>query len=163
MKNRSIPVPEPRVEKPPGRNLQLAWATAFAINLLLPSFFGLMFLGSVSAIVGACIAIVIMYFLGHFVCEIRPRLGITLVIGAEHIGVAQLFPILQVVAGLVGLSLGSALGLLKNLKVMDNAHLPNAVTLAGGLLLTLFVGGVLALMALAAGRIDRCSRPQDYL
>jgi len=118
----------------------VAWGGVFSFNIFIPLIFGWMSTTE-SGRTGMAIAIVVQLCAGFWVCARVRTIGHYLVIGGFAIGLSQVFPIPQFVAGLVALIIGRGLGV---------ANTEDNVTSAfGGFIVTMITGSIL--MALSAG------------
>jgi hypothetical protein len=120
------------------------WTLVFVLNLIVPLFFGWM-LTADSGRFGMAAGIGLLWYLGYRACGQNDWWGRALVRGGFLVALTQLFPLLQIWAGVVGVGIASALGPL----VMADTHIGGTIhTGLGGLIATVLTG--LSLMGVAA-------------
>lgn len=134
--------------------LQLGWIAVFLFNLTFPLLFGWR-LGGSNGRIGMFAAILILLAAGYWICSARRELGRLLVIGGAFVGLAQIYPILQIVAGLGGMVVGQALGQVGP----DDLAPPTPLTQVGGFIVTLTTGALLMLASTALGYAAQRIRP----
>jgi hypothetical protein len=91
-------------------------------------------------------AVVTLIASGCLVCSNVRKIGVCLIIGGIAIGLTQMFPIPQIVAGTVAMRIGQALGLAK---MDDDDNLACVANEFGGFVITIVTGAIL--MTLSAG------------
>jgi hypothetical protein len=128
------------------RSRQLLWLCAFALNLIVPGSLGLA-MTSLGGRIGMGAAILLLWYLGHRICVMNDATGRALVLGSFIVAAMQLFPILQIIAGIMGMAAAKALGL-GDFSVDDDDISPPGVTELGGLIAAGLTG--LTLMGVAA-------------
>jgi hypothetical protein len=118
----------------------LAWCAVFASNLFVPMLLGLR-ITEKGGRIGMASAVIVAFAVGCWICVRHRTIGVFFVIGGIAVGLSQMFPVLQVVAGLIG-------GV-----ICQNARLMGALGTEtsefAGFFLTLITGGIL--MTLSAG------------
>ena len=87
-----------------------AWVFVFGINLAVPLIFSSSMTDEHGKL-GMFIAIVSLLACGCFACAVRRVFADALIIGGVVVGLLQIFPVLQILAGMFGMAAGSALGL----------------------------------------------------
>ncbi len=129
--------------------LYLAWFAVFLLNLAIPLLLALSQTDERGRI-GMLIAVTLLCAAGCWVCANSARAGRSLVVGGVLVGLSQLFPILQMIAGLTAITVAAALGLTKR-----EVH-ASITTEIGGTIVTLITGTILMSMAAGVGFvIDR--------
>lgn len=88
-------------DKPGG--LHAAWAAIFAINLTVPLIFGWS-LVSEHGKLGMSAAAIALLIGGWCVCSVHPLIARQAIVGGTIVGLSQLIPVVQMVAGLLGRS-----------------------------------------------------------
>ena len=130
------------------RRLYFGWLGVFGLNLIVPLLSALT-LTNASGQVGMLLAMVVILTIGLCICAIARELGFALVTGGVAVGLTQIAPILQIIAGVLGFSLARAMGL------DDPAGEVNAGTVLAGFVITMVVGGLLVAVSLVAGLVIR--------
>lgn len=132
------------VERPMGRPPYSLWGWVYLANLPLATFLGFRvaygpgWIGMASGVAG-------LYAAGRWMCRVNPRVVRTVSYGGVIVAAAQCIPILQLVAGVLGMAAANMLG---------QAPFPDQVgsmTLMGGLIATLATGAALIACAWIAG------------
>ncbi len=131
-----------------GRALVLSWAVVFAANLIVPGFLGWMVTREGGKL-GMLIGTILVFALGCRACFVSRRAMLTVVYGGWVVAASQLFPFLQMLAGMMGVEVAVALG------QATDERLPDVVTISGGVVATMFVGFALIAAALAFGAACR--------
>jgi hypothetical protein len=126
-----------------------AWPFWLGANLIIPVLFGLQFTGR-SGRWGMAFAIVLFLIGGWCVCYSSRKLGRYLNIGAAILSFTQIFPLLQVVAGMFGVWVAVFIGCFQPATDIDNAEVLNEL---GGFVVTSIVGCILLSVALFIGLI----------
>jgi hypothetical protein len=121
--------------------LLAGWTAVFLLNMAVPLLFGWNMTAKHGRI-GMFAAAVLLLFLGGWVCVVREKLGRALVRGGVGIGLGQLLPVLQVMAGLAAMDVGH---LLRQVKGDDILSEP------GGFIMTIVTGGLLMCAAFVLG------------
>jgi hypothetical protein len=84
----------------------VAWVLVFLGNLIVPLLCGWQMTGS-GGHVGIVLAIVPMWCLGHYVVDSYRTVRGPLLAGGLCVGLSQVVPVIQVIAGLVGVGIAS--------------------------------------------------------
>jgi hypothetical protein len=79
------------------------WSVAFAANLPIPAFLGWEYTAANGGLIGMSLAVVALYTVGLRLCATGPDLRRVLVRGAARSAACQLFPVPQLVAGIIAL------------------------------------------------------------
>jgi len=119
------------------RLLLTAWATVFVVNMAMPVFFAWSITGE-SGRIGMIAASVVLFGCGCWICLMARRLAKGLIVGAVLVALTQVFPALQILAGILGLAVAEALHLSQ---YRDRG--PEITTELGGFVVTLITGGIL--------------------
>jgi hypothetical protein len=138
--------------------LHLAWVIVFLLNLVVPGFFGWMVTES-GGRNGMLIATLLLLALGYGACGAARRTARTLVFGGLLVTITQFFPLVQIVAGFIGLGIGEAIG---QADMSDDALPGQVKSEAGGFLITLVTGGLLMAISLVAGGFLRIITPGHW-
>ena len=125
---------------------QICWIVVILANLILPLPMGLSCTAG-SGITGIFAAIGLLWFFGHVESGKAPRMGFALNAGGLIVAMSQLYPGLQIISGILGLSIGERIGLVSRDMKISSAM--------GGLLVTLLTGGMLIAIAWMAGLVVR--------
>ena|SRR5215469_8051735 len=125
------------------KRLYFGWLTVFALNVIVPLLIGLGVTTSGGRI-GMLLAMLVLLALGFWICARAREVGFALVVGGVAVALSQVFPILQVMAGIFGFALAESIGL-------SGPRGGDLETLAAGFAVTLATGGLLAAASLAAG------------
>jgi hypothetical protein len=124
-----------------------AWAFVLAINMAVP----LLFSGSVTeqhGKLGMGVALLSFLVCGCYLCAYHRKLALALLVGGVLVALTQLFPILQILAGLIGMAVGQSLGQTSSGADEATPHLRSEV---GGFVVTLVTGGILIGAAACSG------------
>ncbi len=129
---------------------QLGWVCVLGLNLIIPLMFGLGFAQD-DARWGMWLAIGCIWLAGHFYCKRGRVNAYSLVVGGAFFALGQLIPVLQIVAGMIGLSVARGLNL-TNLP-SDTKPLPSTSSFFGGFLATTITAFLLIPIAYSIGRL----------
>jgi hypothetical protein len=133
------------------KRLYIAWAVVFALNLIVPLLCG-WGMTQPSGRLGMLVAGILLLASGYWVCVSARHIGFALVNGGVAMALFQAFPILQLIAGSLGIELAEAIGL-------EVAAIFNGITTAaGGFVVTITTGGLLMAAALVVGLALRALR-----
>ena len=124
-----------------------AWIFVFAINMAVP----LLFSASITeehGKVGMLLAIAAFLASGCFLCAYHRELALALIIGGVIVGLTQLFPVPQILAGWIGLVIAKAVGLAD---FHDAEGSPRLMSELAGFVVTLVTGGILIVDATFIG------------
>ena len=102
--------------------------------------------------IGVGISITAFLLLGWIICRLAPSLAKCLIAGSPIVALTQVFPILHLIAGLLGFLAAVALGLATDGDPMDGAG-PQIDTILGGFLISTVTGCLLSIMAFFFGWI----------
>ena len=97
--------------------------------------------------------------LGFYICAFNRRFSPALIVGGALIAVTQIFPVIQIIAGMLGMTVGKAMGLAI---FGDNHEVPQITTEEGGLIVTLVTGGILMATAACSGLLLRLVTPAHW-
>lgn len=125
---------------------QAAWPIVLAANLTVPLMFGLEVTRG-GGRWGMGLAIALVWLVGHLACARFKVLGPRLVIGGVFVGLSQLSPVLQIMAGSASLDFVSWAGMTGG----EFAGMPDRLTEFGGFLATFLTGGQLLFVAILCG------------
>ena len=124
------------------------WSVIFAANTIVPLMFGLE-LTVKHGRVGVGIASLLLWAGGAILCCWRSSIMWQVILGALITALSQLFPILQIIAGCIGLSAAARLGQAET--GGDGQLLDQVTSEVGGFIVTVIAGGVLLAGAAIAG------------
>jgi MFS family permease len=122
-----------------------AWIFVCAINMAVPLLFSAT-LTEEHGKLGMLLAVVSFFLCGCLLCAFQRNLALAVIIGGVIVALTQLFPILHIVAGWIGMAVGDLLGVADFGRGDDSPRLLNEL---GGFVVTLVTGGIL--MAIATG------------
>ena len=131
----------------PRRGVYLAWVSVFLFNLAVPFFLGWSMTGTHGRI-GLSLAVILLLTSGCWVCTVAPKLGKALIVGGVVVGLAQLFPVLQIFAGMASLAVGEVLGLVD---AGGEVSPPGVRSEFGGFIATIMTGGILMAVSVGIG------------
>lgn len=86
-----------------------AWTGVFVANLAVPVLFGFNVVGK-EGVYGLIGALAVLFWIGFAICLFRFRIGRSLVLGGVAIAIFQVFPILQIICGALGLTVWDQIG-----------------------------------------------------
>jgi hypothetical protein len=118
--------------------LELGWFGVFALNLAFPLLFGWE-LTRANGRIGMLLAIPVLLAAGRWICREHRDLGRLLVVGGVLVGLSQVYPLLQMVAGIGGMLVGQVLGQVS----MAGAATPAPLSQVGGFVMALTTGSLL--------------------
>lgn len=148
------PTPNRRVRK----FSYVAWLFVFAINMAVPLFLSHPVTekhGRLGLLFGA----LLLLALGYYLCAVNRRFGPALIVGGVLIAISQVFPVMQVIAGMLGMTVGKAMGLAS---FGDDYEVPQITTEEGGFIVTLVTGGILMAAAACSGMLLRLVTPAHW-
>jgi hypothetical protein len=144
----SASLPEGTARPRAGAFTYAAWIFIFAINTAIP----LLFSASVTdqhGKLGMSMAALFLLALGCYICAANRKLAVALLAGGALIALTQLLPGLQIIAGMIGMGVGQALGH-ATLSGDDNPA-ARITSEFGGVVVTFITGGILMAGSLCAG------------
>jgi hypothetical protein len=131
----------------PSRRIYLVWTIVFVLNLAVPLLIAWN-VSNDSGGLGMFAAIAALYLLGSWICAKHCRhLGVGLIAGGLCVGLTQVFPLLQIMAGSVGFAIATRLGQVDG----RNGDLPDVNSAIGGFIITMTTGVLLMAAALVIG------------
>ena len=101
---------EPGQDKRPGRGelpLWLLWFGVYLVNMPIPIILALALVEGAGT-VGMAVGIVLVFGIGCGACVFARRLTIPVILGGLVVALGQLFPILQVMAGSIGMGMAKS-------------------------------------------------------
>ncbi len=125
---------------------QISWPIVLAANLIVPLILGLEVTRE-GGRRGMGLAITLVWLMGHLACARSKAIAPRLVIGGFFVGLSQLYPVLQVMAGMVALDIVSQTSMV-GLNLIDMQY---RLTELGGFLTTFLMGGQLVFAAILSG------------
>jgi hypothetical protein len=140
------------------RRHYFAWVVVFVFNMAVPLLFGWEETRDHGK-VGLMVAALLLLALGCLICAADRRLATPLIAGSAMIGITQVFPLLQIVAGLLGMSVGRALGLGAHGRDAGPGRIGSE---AGGFVVTLVTGGILMAVSAGSGMLIRLLTPSRW-
>lgn len=129
------------------RRIKFAWFGVFVLNLCAPLFVGWLTTEK-GGRNGMFAGVGVLFLAGYWLCTRARSIGRALVVGGLAIGLTQVLPAMQMMAGIVGLCVVSALRLGK--PAPDDVML-SVRSDASGFVLTIVTGGLLMAAAFVAG------------
>jgi hypothetical protein len=124
----------------------LPWLVVYVVNLIVPLILAVSATNQ-SGKVGMGLGILLVFALGCRLCFVSRRAVLTVVYGGWVVAAAQLFPLLQICAGIAGIRVASALSGWS----MHREEKGDSVL--GGFLATVVTGALLLTVATVLGRI----------
>jgi hypothetical protein len=129
----------------------IAWIFIFAINMAIPLLFGASMTEQHGRL-GMSVAALLLLVLGSYICAANRKLAVALLAGGAVVALTQLFPILHIIAGMIGMTVGQALGH----ATLDSDDSPSRITSEyGGFVVTFVTGGILMAGSLFIGVLLR--------
>jgi hypothetical protein len=129
----------------------IAWIFVFAINMALPLLFSAPMTEQHGRL-GMAVAAVLLLVLGCYICAANRKLAMALLAGGAVVALAQLFPIIHIIAGMIGMTVGQAVGH----ATLDSDDGPSRITSeSGGFIVTFVTGGILMAGSLFIGVLLR--------
>lgn len=83
----------------------LAWTVAYAANLIIPLYFGLLVCGKTESWLGMAMGVLVWWALPAPICFWSGRIRVALVIGAGFVAITQFIPMIHLIAGIVAIDL----------------------------------------------------------
>jgi hypothetical protein len=127
--------------------IYLGWFAVFVFNMTFPLSVAWTMTPK-SGRTGIGVAAVALATAGCWICAKARTIGRYLVIGGILIGLTQVFPVLQIIAGVVGMAVGQIFQLIER---GDDTDLNLGISELGGLIITLITGSLLMAMSAATG------------
>ncbi|WP_435015733.1 hypothetical protein TA3x_003284 [Tundrisphaera sp. TA3] len=144
-----------RLDRDRMRSLSLDWVFIYLLNLPVCLILG-GFTTMTGGWPGMLTGILLLFALGFYSCRMSYPLGLAFIKGGFLLGLAQILPMAQLLAGSMGL------GLAGEFEAMSGSPLRHEYELrsfASGLIATLGTGGLLMMLALVFGLIHRLMVP----
>jgi hypothetical protein len=140
------------------KRLCLGWLAVFALNLIVPLFLG-WGVTAPEGRIGMLLAVLFILVLGLWICASARQVGFALVVGGVAVALSQVFPILQMMAGIFGFALAQGIGVLARDADGIAADVFHDVdTVAAGFVVTMTTGGLLVAASTVAGLAIRAAR-----
>ena len=127
--------------------LGLAWTAVFLLDLPIPLLFGWDLTEHHGAL-GMFAALIVSGVCGGWICVLKPKFGLPLVVGGAVAALSQVFPLLQIIAGAIAIVIGEALGQVGPGRGNVAGQIASET---GGFLVTMITGLLLLTAALAVG------------
>lgn len=143
-----------------GWRLYVVWGTVFAFNMALPLLIGWQMTEEHGRL-GLLAAVAILFVLGCCLCASDRRFAIILIVGAVFVGLSQVIPILQAVAGVIGLVMGQVVGGVEPHKSVD-VTFREVINDLGGFVAMFVTGGILMGASAACGVLVRKFTPDRW-
>ena len=134
------------------------WLIAFSANMIVPLIFGLSETHE-NGRDGLWFAVASLFAIGLAVCMFQQRLATTTIIGSVVVGLSQLFPILQIIAGVLAFGMTDRFGLRHN-DALDSW--PRIYNESSGFVVTFVTGSLLILASLITGALIRLNTPSQW-
>lgn len=138
-----IEIPEPVVGP---KRRPILWTVLYLANLIVPLFFGFQCVDGWIGAIGMFAAILVFYAMTLFIAERRRRLYAPACVGAAFVGLSQFYPVTQMYAGMVALTITGML--FGQTKPGNMGLLPSGFA-------TIITGLLLLLVAMAFGEVCR--------
>lgn len=136
--------------------LSIEWTGVLCFNLIVPILFG-MGMTSERAKLGVFAAIVMIACIGYYFCYARPLPVLFIIRGGVLVALSQVFPILQVFAGALAISILLTSGIIED---SDILHMLETAT--AGFLAALLTGTILMTASLIVGILLRLVTPDRW-
>ena len=131
------------------RRIYFAWCAVFVLNLAVPLLFGWS-LTERGGRVGMLVATAALFVVGSWLCASARRIAQALVTGGVAVGLGQVVPVVQIMAGSAGFHVVAAMGLED--AAVDLRGLTNEPS---GFIVTTTTGGLLMAIAIVVGLAAR--------
>ncbi len=141
-----------------GLGAYMAWIGVFVLNMAVPLLFGASMTQEHGRL-GMSVAALLLLAVGCFICAASRKLARHLIVGGALVGLAQLYPILQIIAGMIGMAAGQALGMAE---LDDDARSPGVSGELGGFVVTFVTGTILIAAGACAGMLLRLLTPARW-
>jgi hypothetical protein len=107
--------------------------------------------------IGLLIATITLFAAGECLCIFAPTIAAPVIVGAVVVALSQLYPILQMIAGLAAVGIGRRLGLM-----LDADPVGVFRSGAGGFVVTVVTGSILIAESAAVGLLIRVITPNHW-
>jgi hypothetical protein len=136
--------------------IHVTWTGIFLLNILFPGFLGFVMTEGMgppwgSGRYGIVGAMWFLFILGNWVSIAVPKIGRPLMVGGFFVGLLQIFPILQLFAGMAAIEIGCLVDVAKR----NSEGTPHLIGEPGGLIVTLATGTLLMMVSLSLGLVVR--------
>ena len=151
------PLPAANKSARAARFTYISWVFVFALNMAVP----LLFSSSLTrehGKLGMSLAALLLFASGCYICAVARKLAAALIAGGVLVALSQLFPILQIIAGMIGMSVGETLGLAR----IGDGHPTQLFNEYGGFVVTFATGAILMAAAASAGMLMRSITPARW-
>lgn len=135
-----------KIEQEESRPPRIGWLVVFALNLCVPLFFGWEITRD-GGRYGMISAIALLWLIGHYLCGKSQTWAFLLPVGGGIVAATQFVPILQIISGMIGVTLAGPLELDLDL----DRQTPEISTVLGGFLATVVTGCLLTMAAVVFG------------
>ncbi|RUL87884.1 hypothetical protein [Tautonia sociabilis] len=152
--------PSPRPKGPgrrPGRRMLVGWLAVLLVNLPVPLMFG-SWITDRDGTIGMGAAVVLLAGVGGWAILRSFRVGLALIVGGSAVALSQVVPMLQFVAGMIGVSLAKAIGLAEP-GPWEEPTVPGVLGAAGGFVVTVVTGTLLLAVSLGIGLVLQVITP----
>ena len=135
-----------------------AGTVVFVANLVVPMLFATMFLDDAPGYLAILVACLVLLFGGWRIMVALPAYSRSILIGALVVAASQLFPVLQLFAGMVGVGIATGFGMVN--RPVGPSHDPDhmgieTLTACGAFVVTLVVGAILLALSVGIGVLFR--------
>ena len=129
--------------------IYIQWTLVLGFNLIVPLYLAQMIVDSMGK-VGVYGGVMVIYGIGLGLCVKMPWIAKTLNAGGFAVGISQLFPVLQLVAGFIAIG---AVGYGRIVLGSTSNSWAKIDTVMSGFTTTLITGGFLTLVSIGVGKI----------
>lgn len=138
----------------------VCWPLICLGNMLMPFTFAAALMNEQRGQIGAALAAAMLLIAGWVLCWLRPVWVRTVMVGAVVTGLSQIFPILQMIAGIIAIAVAALLGL----GVADDgpAEMPAITSELGAFVIGIQVGLLLLIVATGIGLFLRLLLPKEW-
>jgi MFS family permease len=151
-------IPPGHTNRRAGTSTYGSWVFVFFVNLAVPLLFSSS-MNQEHGRLGMFVAALLLLALGSCICAAGRKLAATLIAGGAIIGLTQLFPGLQLIAGVIGMTVGQALRLAD---IGDENRPARLISDYGGFVVTFVTGGILIATAACSGMLLRLITPARW-
>ena len=131
------------------RFAMIAWPVVFGLNLILPWFLSLG-LTQRHGRFGVEGALAVLLVCSWSLCYLVPYVARRLIFGSIFTALTQLFPVVQIYAGVIAISLAKKIGMMN---YDDDMQLGSTLSETGGFVVTTIVGGIILGFAFVSGAL----------